>query len=104
MSTLPPNLAGSILQSHLAQRQASKVRERDEAQRATAERKNSSAIDEKDTTVETTDSDTQIHTDAEGTGSQGRAFTQGEAPDEEQDREPPPPPVGDTGHHIDLEA
>ena len=75
MSTMPPNLAGSVLQSGLVQRNASNVRNNEEAQKVSADRRQTNAIDEQDTTVETTDADTQVHTDAEGSGSQGRAFS-----------------------------
>lgn len=104
MSAVPPgNLAGSILQSHLVQRQASTVRNGDEAGRADAARRQTSAIDEKDTTVGTADGDTQVHTDAEGTGSQGRAFSESEEQPNPEDT-PKPPPLGDEGHHLDLQA
>ncbi len=102
MSSLPPNLAGSILQGHLTQRQVSAAQNREKNQRANADRQQTAAIDEQDSTVETTDEDTQVHTDAEGGGSQGRSFTE---PQEEADQaENQNPPDGDSGHHIDLEA
>jgi hypothetical protein len=106
MSSLPPNIAGSILQSNLTQRQVSSVREKDRTQQHHAERQNVDAIDEKDSTVETSDDDTRVDTDAEGGGSMGRAFTEDE---QQQDQENPaekhpPDPTGQRGHHIDLEA
>ena len=102
MSTVPPNLVGPILQSHLMQRQVAGVRDTERAQETTAQRQQSSAIDEKDSTVETTDGDTQVHTDSEGAGSQGRAFSHSEPPIEPVEDEP----SNDTeqGIHIDLQA
>jgi len=106
VSSLPPNIAGSVLQSHLTQRQVSTVRETERSQQHHAERQNVDAIDEKDSTVETSDDDTRVDTDAEGGGSMGRAFTESE---DEQDQEAstethPTDPSGQRGHHIDLEA
>jgi hypothetical protein len=98
MSAIPPNLAGPILQTPLTQRQASATRSGDEAQRAASERRQTGAITEADSTVETTDNDTQVFTDAEGSGSQGRAFSQ---PDP---KEQPPDEASLDGSQIDLQA
>lgn len=103
MSALPPNLVGSILQSNVSQRQVSNIRNREETQRATADRQQTAAVDETDSTVETTDDDTQVHADAEGTGSQGRPFTQ-EEEEEKKDNQPEESADGQAGTHIDLEA
>jgi hypothetical protein len=103
MSAVPPNLVGPLLQSHMMQRQASNIRDNEESQKATASRQQGTAADEKDNTVETTDNDTQVHTDAEGTGSQGRTFS--ESP--EQQEETPPTDLNDEdngGHLIDIQA
>ncbi len=102
MSAMPPNIVGSALQSHMAQHQVSTLREADEGQRDNASRRQASAVDEKDTTVGTTDTDTQIHSDAEGTGSQGRAFTSAE--EEKEQGADESPPLGDEGRNIDLQA
>ena len=103
MSAVPPNLVGPILQSHMMQRQASSVRDNEEAQKATAARQQGVASDEKDNTVETTDDDTQVHADAEGTGSQGRTFSESTEPHEET---PPTDHNQDEngGHIIDIQA
>ena len=102
MSAVPPDFVGPILQSHLAQRQVSNIRNTERAQQVHAERQQTAAIDEKDTTVETTNGDTAVHTDAEGQGSQGRAFTTPESPDQAQDASCPPD--GDEGRNIDFQA
>ena len=106
MSSVPPNLVGPILQSHLTQRQVSGVRDNEQAQKTNAERKQTAAVDEEDTTVDTGDEATQVHTDAEGSGSQGRAFAnpdQNEEPDP-QAQDTDLPPDAEEGRHIDLEA
>lgn len=103
MSAVPPNIVGPLLQSHLVARHASSIRENENAQRTNAGRQQTSASAEQDTTVETTDNDTQVHTDAEGGGSQGRAFSQPEeTPDDQLTKAPDP--EGDAGHNIDFEA
>ena len=103
MSSLPPNVVGPILQTNLTQRQVSQIRDNERAARASADRQQNNAIDEKDSTVETTDNDTQVHTDAEGAGSQGRAFTPPEdaSPDPLDDERPPD---NEHGGLIDFEA
>jgi hypothetical protein len=101
MSSVPPNLVGPILQTPLAQRQVSAVRGNEDAQRASAARKQGLTSQEQASTVETTDSDTQIHTDAEGTGSQGRAFSEQPGDEEPLENAPDDP---DEGRLLDLEA
>jgi hypothetical protein len=103
MSTMPPNVVGSVLQSHMAQHQASVVRETEESQRDNASRRQALAADERDTTVGTADTDTQIHADAEGTGSQGRDFSSPEE-EAEQDADESTTPSGDEGRNLDLRA
>lgn len=78
MSAIPPNPIASILQSGPAQ--AEQSRETDAARNATTDRSRGvgsgpDAILE----VESTDADTQVHTDSGGLGSQGRYDA---APDE----------------------
>lgn len=108
MSAVPPNIAGSVLQSGLAQQQVSAVRDAERNQRAGADRQVAKAVDQADNSVETTDDTTEVYTDAEGSGSQGRAFSN---PDEESEttenaENPPTPPDadGDQGRIIDLNA
>jgi len=108
MSSVPPNLVGPILQSHATQRQASDVRRAETTQQERAERLQHLATDKHDSTVETTDGDTQVHPDAEGSGgNQGRSFTE---PEEDLDTsalgspDPTDPLDGQSGRVIDLEA
>jgi len=106
MSSVPPDIVGPILQSHLVHRQVSAVRDNERAQQANANRQQARAIDEKDTTVETADDDTRVNPDSQGTGSQGRAFR---GPEENEEPGPegsePHFDSGDEeGRHIDLQA
>ena len=102
MSTLPTNIVGTVLQSTLVQRQVSTVRDTEKASSAVDLRQQATIIDEKGSTVETTDGDTQVHTDAEGAGSQGRPFSDEEQPEQPTDQDRPP--EGDEGTHLDIEA
>ncbi len=104
MSALPPGALGPILQTDLVQRQVSQIRDGERTARANADRQQNFAITETDTTVETTDTDTRVHTDAEGGGSQGRAFSQPEEPQQPREETPPPQADGVHGGLIDLEA
>ena len=74
-SSLPPNLVGSILQSHLTQRKTSITQDSTRDEQVNAAKRQSKAIDERDTTVETSDEDTRISPDSQGSGGQGRAFS-----------------------------
>jgi len=103
MSSLPPNLVGPILQSPLAQRQIARVRDNQQAQEASLRHQQTHAVDQQDSTVETTDGDTQVHSDAEGMGSQGRAFT-GDQPEQPEEAAAEKSPDTPEGRHIDLQA
>jgi hypothetical protein len=102
MSTLPTNIVGAVLQSTVMQRQVSTVRDTERAASTVDLRQQASIIDEKGSTVETTDGDTQIYSDAEGTGSQGRPFTPEEQKEEPAEQERTP--EGDEGTILDLKA
>ena len=100
MSAIPPNLAGPILQTPMVQGQIASIRDNEEAHKASAERRQTTAVTESDSIVETTDNDTEVYADAEGSGSQGRAFS-----DEDQEKESEiKAPNDDDTPHIDLEA
>lgn len=102
MSSVPPNLVGPILQTPLAQRQVSALRDAERTHADNAKRQQVAALDANDTTVETTDNDTQVHTDSEGQGSQGRQFN--DSDEESPPEDAPRPGDGEQGLHIDLEA
>ena len=71
--------------------------------RAAGDRRQSGAITEADSTVETTDNDTAVYADAEGAGGQGRAFSEPRQEAAESDAKTTGHPA-DTGQHIDIEA
>ena len=104
MSGVPPNVIGSVLQSHLTMRTVASVRDNEKNQEAAATRRQNRAIDEKDTTIDTGDENARISPDAQGSGGQGRAFS---SPEEE--KMVPNAPVEDEQNqdgpqHIDIEA
>lgn len=82
MSTIPPNWLGSIIQSHDAQRRADADRSVQEA--AAAERVRDPSAAERNI-IENDDTDSSVYSDAEGAGSQGRAFSEGDGEEEPRD-------------------
>jgi hypothetical protein len=71
MSSIPPNIIGSVLQSGPAQRE--QAREIDVAKSSQAEAaRRAAAGPDAFIEIEATDADTQVHTDGGGLGSQGR--------------------------------
>lgn len=74
MSAIPPDIAGSAAQAGYAARDASHGREVDRTAQANAAARQARAVSDAADSVETTDGDTAVFTDAEGAGSQGRAF------------------------------
>ena len=86
MSTIPPNWMGSVLQSHGAQDRAAEAKNKERT--ADAERAGKNGFSERlQDVIENTDRDTQIYADAEGTGSQGRPFSEEETEEEEKQRD-----------------
>lgn len=104
MSAVPPNLAASVLQSGLTQRHVSTVHDTDRNQRASADRQQVRAADERGSTVETAEDATAVFADAEGSGSQGRAFREGEEEEQPPTTAPEPDPDQEEGRIIDFEA
>jgi hypothetical protein len=103
MSAIPPNAVASVLQSGAAQREQAKDGETVGTAQAEAGRRAAAGPDAF-VEIEATDSDTQVHTDSGGLGSQGRH----DAPPEEEpstELESPALFVDDQGRpHIDLSA
>jgi hypothetical protein len=76
---------GSVLQSHGAQDRAAEAKNKERT--ADAERAGKNGFSERlQDVIENTDRDTQIYADAEGTGSQGRPFSEEETEEEEEQR------------------
>lgn len=80
MTAAGPNLVGPILQAPLQQERLAQARDAEQTQQSEKSRQLAARADQAEHAVEDTDADTVVHTDAGGTGSQGRAF--GEASEE----------------------
>ncbi len=108
MAEMPSHIAGSSAQAGYQAREVAAGRDADRAGQAAATRRQVKAVDETDTTVETTDSDTAVFGDSEGAGSQGRAFEEAAATEEQEAAEESVPEGmirGEDGElHLDLEA
>jgi len=108
MAEIPPDIASSAAQAGFQAREAAKDRDARRAGQADAAKREVRTVDESGATVETTDADTAIFTDAEGTGSQGRAFeAEEDVGEEEGDNSQGGDGIkkGDDGQlHVDLEA
>lgn len=84
MSSIPPDIASSALQAGYQQREASRISEADRASRGQASQRSEKAIDAAELTVHADDVELSVYTDAEGGGSQGRAFEEEQPPPEEE--------------------
>jgi hypothetical protein len=105
MSAIPPPSIGSVLQSGVTQAEQARQADADKNAQAEAARRSSGGPDAV-LEVEETDSDTRVHQEAGGQGSQGRH----DAPPEEMDEQEPG--QGEDGivvdedgtQHLDLSA
>jgi hypothetical protein len=80
MSTIPPNWLGSIIQTQGAKARAAGDKQRENV--AETERgAEGNFADKLQDVIENSDRDSQVYSDAEGGGSQGRPF-EGAAPDQ----------------------
>ena len=73
MSTIPPKLVGPIIQSGAAQKQAARALEGEREQQSNAVVAGNKISEKAAGTVGETDNDSRVHTDAEGSGGQGRS-------------------------------
>ncbi|MCH7525888.1 MAG: hypothetical protein IID39_00490 [Planctomycetes bacterium] len=73
MSAVPPDIVGSSAQAGYQQAEVAKIRDGERAGQANAATRRARAIDDAGNTIETGDSDIEVHADAEGSGGQGRA-------------------------------
>ena len=104
MSAIPPDIVGSAIQAGYAQRESARLLETDRSGQSDGARSRTRALHEASSSIETGDNDTQVFTDAEGSGSQGRS-----APEEEeasQENSGPPSAASDsTGQtFLDIQA
>ena len=104
MTGIPSDIAGSALQAGFQARNVAKVRDAARTGQAQAANNTTKAVDEAGSTIETSDNDTQVFTDAEGTGSKGRSFEE-ELLEESAENEQEGLSKSDDGQmHLDLEA
>jgi hypothetical protein len=106
LSEIPSDIAASAAQAPFQARESANEQSVRRAGQAHAAGRHARAVDESGVIVETGDPDTQVFTDAEGGGSQGRA-NEDQA---QQESATPTPEAGgftrdETGQlHVDLEA
>ncbi len=91
MSAIPPNWLGSIIQAHGAQNQAAKARKKETTDQA---RRTEPFQDQLQEVIENTDRDSQVYSDAEGSGSQGRSSEEPEETTEQPEAQAPDEPTG----------
>ena len=106
MAEIPSDIASSAAQAGYQAREVGKERGARGAAQAHAANHQIKAVDESGSTVETEDADTRVFTDAEGGGSQGRAFEE-EHPESETPADSPDKGITrdqDGQLHLDLEA
>lgn len=77
MADAPPPIASSAAQASFQAKAAADIRDLRRAGQAHTASARAQTTAEESTTVETADSDTAVFTNAEGSGSQGRASDQG---------------------------
>jgi len=107
MIDIPPDIAASSAQAGYAAREVAAERDASRAGRAEATKRQIQSLDEAAATVDTNDGDTAVFTDAEGTGSQGRATEDGESTPEDGDQDTKESGVikDDDGRpHLDIQA
>ncbi len=75
MSSIPPDIASSAAQAGFAAPEASRTKDADGVAQARAAAQQARISDDAVDSVDTADGDTEIYADAEGTGSQGRSFS-----------------------------
>jgi hypothetical protein len=106
MAEIPSDIAASAAQAGYKAQEVSAERDAHRAGPAQAAGRQVKSVDEAGNSVETTDNDTQVFTDAEGSGSLGREL--GQESEEERQREAGNPngiTRDDDGRlHVDLEA
>lgn len=108
MSSIPPNMIGSVLQSGVAQQAASQPKDRAENEQTDASRELTGRAGTEDILeIEATDGRTKINADGGGYGSQGRhdAPPEEDAASDEEAAERPAITHDDDGRpHLDVSA
>ena len=102
MSAIPPDIAGSAAQAGFTSSEAARVKDADRAGQDNAAARQVKATADAADSVETSDGDTAVFADAEGAGSQGRAFS--EAPEDATEEDLVPEEQAHTSGHLDIQA
>jgi len=100
VSTIPPNWLGSIIQTQGGQARAAGDKQKAEGAQ-TESTKESTFADKLQNVIDETDRDSQVYSDAEGSGSQGRPSE--EAPSE-QEPQPDDQERDENAGGLDLQA
>ncbi len=98
MSTIPPNWLGSIAQTQGAAARAAEHKRQEEA--AQGDHTGASFAEKLQDVIENTDRDSQVYSDAEGSGSQGRPF----GTTEEAEQKPAAEEESASADGLDLQA
>ncbi len=107
MAEIPSDIASSAVGSGLKARDVGKAGDAERAGQAKAAQRQVKSVDEVEITVETTDDNTKVSPDAEGSGSEGRSEEEDTAPQEEPGTSSPERGITtdeDGTQHVDLEA
>ena len=106
MAEIPSDIASSAAQAGHQARNVARGRDAPRAGQAIAAKDQAQASAESDATVDTTDNDNQVYSDAEGAGSEGRTFDEGGAKtDGDAESTDKGITTDDDGRqHVDLEA
>ncbi len=107
MAEVPADLPASAAQSGIQAHEVAKERDARRTGQIEAASRQTKAVDEAGSTVETTDGDVAIFSDAEGSGSEGRESEEQPTDEQESDDQATSDGIveGDDGIlHIDLEA
>ena len=106
MTEIPSDIASSVAPATFQAKEVSKDRAARHAGQAHATERQVKSVDEAGSTVETTDSDVAVFSDAEGAGSQGREGEkpEPESPEQQQDATKGITRDDDGQIHVDLEA
>ena len=101
MSTIPPNWLGSIIQAQGAKARAAEEKQKEQASQI--ERSGKAGFAEKlQDVIGSDDRDSQVYSDAEGSGSQGAPFE--DQPEQEQPQEQTDQQDDDPAGGLDLQA
>ena len=108
MAEIPSGLGASAAQAGFTAKDIANARDAQSAGRSDASNRRTKAINQAGSAVDTEDGDTQVFSESEGSGSQGRALEGDQTPEQPDDEAPGTPPGvtrDDEGHlHLDLEA